>query len=406
MLAIIDILFLLFSFVSVYFLVLFFMVFVLERKNIRSVPEMKNLPFVSVIIPAYNKEKFISGTIDAVKSLDYPKNLMEIIVVDDGSTDNTFNILKKIEGIKILRKGNEGRAACTVNYGIKNAKGEIIACIDGDSIPEKDSLIKAVQFFEDNNVAGVTTSVLVKNANNLIEKLQRIEYSLLVLSRKLMERLNVIYVTPGPMALYRKDIILKLGGFDTKIMTEDIEIAWRLLSNGYKIKMSIDSKVYTDVPDTFGSWWHQRIRWNVGGAQTAIKYFGYFFKKPSNIGNFLLPLFTLSYALTLLGLIIFFYLASMLAYNFIFVYLKSALMGAGIFRFSFMIAPDILILLGGFAFFASMLWLKLSLDALKGEISARSALPEFLVYLLFYIAIHPFNLIVSTWKLLRKSYTW
>lgn len=406
MLAIIDILFLLLSFVSVYFLVLFFMVFVLERKNIRSTPEMKTLPFVSVIIPAYNKEKFIENTVNAVKNLEYPKNLMEIIAVDDGSTDNTFNILKKIDGIRLFRKENEGRAACTVNYGIKNAKGEIIACIDGDSIPEKDSLIKAVQFFEDNNVAGVTASVLVKNANNLIEKLQRIEYSLLVLSRKLMERLNVIYVTPGPMALYRKGVIMKLGGFDTKIMTEDIEIAWRLLSNGYKIRMSVDSKVYTDVPGTFKGWWRQRIRWNIGGAQTAMKYFGYFFKTPSNVGMFLLPLFTVSYALTLLGLAMFFYIVSSAAYNFFFMFLKSALLGADIFRLSFVFTPDILMILGGFTFFVSMLWLKFSLDALKGEISIRNALPEFLVYIFFYIAVNPFNLIASTWKLLRKKYEW
>jgi len=406
MLAIIDILFLLLSFVSVYFLVLFFMIFVLERKNIRSMPEMKTLPFVSVIIPAYNKEKFISATIEAVKSLDYPKNLMEIIVVDDGSTDNTFNILKKTGGIKILRKENEGRAACTVNYGIKNAKGEIIACIDGDSVPEKDSLIKAVRFFEDKDVAGVTASVLAKNANNLMQKLQRIEYALLVLSRKLMEKLNAIYVTPGPMALYRKDVIMKLGGFDTKIMTEDIEIAWRLLSNGYKIRMSIDSKVYTDVPDTFGKWWHQRIRWNIGGAQTAVKYFGYFFKTPSNVGKFLLPMFTLSYALTLLGLAMFFYLVSAAAYNFVFVFLKSGLMGADMFRFSFHFVPDILVFLGGFTFVVSMLWLKFSLDALDSGISARNALPDFLIYIFFYIAISPFNLIVSTWKLLRKNYNW
>lgn len=405
MLVTIDILFLLLSFVSVYFLVLFFMIFVLERKNIRSLPEMKTLPFVSVIIPAYNKEKFISGTVEAVKNLDYPKNLMEIIVVDDGSKDGTCEILKKISGIRFFSKPNGGRSDA-INFGMEKAKGEILACVDADSYPEKESLKKAVRFFEDRDVAGVTVSVLVKNANNLMQKLQRVEYALLVLSRKLMERLNAIYVTPGPMALYRKNALKELGGFDTKNMTEDIEIAWRLLSNGCKIRMSIDSKVYTDVPDTFGKWWHQRIRWNVGGAQTAIKYFGYFFKTPSNVGKFLLPLFTLSYALTLLGLAMFFYLASAAAYNFVFVFLKSGLMGADMFRFSFVFAPDILILLGGFAFVVSMLWLKLSLGALDSGISVRNALPEFLVYLLFYIAVHPFNLIDSTWKLLRKNYTW
>lgn len=405
MLAIIDILFLLFSFVSVYFLVLFLTVFFLERKKIRSMPEMKTLPFVSVIVPAYNKEKFIENTVNAVKNLDYPGNLMEIIVVDDGSKDGTYDMAKKLDGIKLYRKINGGRSDA-LNYGMEKANGEIIACVDADSYPEKDSLIKAVRFFDDKDVAGVTASVLVRNASNFIEKLQRIEYSLLVLSRKLMERLNVIYVTPGPMALYRKDIIMKLGGFDTKIMTEDIEIAWRLLSNGYKIRMSVGSKVYTDVPDTFKGWWHQRIRWNIGGTQTAMKYFGYFLKTPSNVGKFLLPLFTISYALTLLGLAMFFYIVSSAAYNFIFVFLKSVLLGADIFRLSFVFTPDILIVLGGFTFFVSMLWLKFSIDALNGEISVRKALPEFMFYIFFYIAINPFNLIVSTWKLLRKKYEW
>lgn len=405
MLAIMDVLFLLFSFVSVYFLVLFFMIFVMERKNIRSMPEMKKLPFVSVIIPAFNKEKFIKKTIESVKSLEYPKNLMEIIAVDDGSTDKTYDMLCKMGGIKVYRKKNGGRSDA-LNYGIEKARGEIIACVDADSYPEKDSLIGAVRFFEDEKVAGVTASVLVKNAGKFIQKLQRLEYVMLVLSRKLMESLNSIYVTPGPLGLYRKDVVRKLGGFDTKSMTEDIEIAWRLLANGYKIRMSVGSKVYTDVPDTFGKWWHQRIRWNVGGAQTALKYFGYFFKTPSNVGRFLLPLFTISYLLTLLGLAMFFYLASTVAYNFFFVFLKSALMGADMFRFSFLFAPDILVFLGGFTFVASMIWLKFSIGALKGEISVKNALPEFLVYIFFYIAISPFNLIVSTWKLLRKSYTW
>ncbi len=405
MLTIIDILFLLFSFVNVYFLVLFFMVFVLERKNIRSVPEMKNLPFVSVIIPAYNKERIIEKTVNAVKNLDYPKNLMEIIVVDDGSKDSTFDKAKKIDGIKLYRKQNGGRADA-LNYGIMKAAGNIIACVDADSYPEKDSLKKAVRFFVDKNVAGVTVSVLAKNASKLIQKLQRLEYAMLVLSRKLMERLNCIYVTPGPMALYRKDVIRKLGGFDKKNMTEDIEIAWKLLANGYKIRMSIDSKVYTDVPDTIRGWWHQRIRWNVGGVQTALKYLGYFFKTPSNIGKFLLPFFTISYVLTLLGMIIFFYVASTIINNFIFVYLKSAAMGADAFRLSLLFAPDMLVILGGFTFFVSMLWLKFSFDALKGEVSIMKAFPEFLVYILFYIAVNPFNLITATWKLLRKSYTW
>ncbi len=405
LLTIIDVLFMVFSFVNIYFLVLFFILFALERKNIRNLPDITSLPFVSVIIPAYNKEKFISETIDAVKNLSYPENLLEIIAVDDGSTDRTHDILKKISGIRLYRKKNGGRADA-LNYGIEMAKGGIIACVDADSYPEKDSLVKAVRFFEDEKVAGITVSVLVKNANKFIQKLQKMEYALLVLNRKLMEKLNCIYVTPGPLGLYRKDIVKKLGGFDNKNMTEDIEIAWKLLNGGYKIKMSVDSRVYTDVPDTLRDWWHQRIRWNVGGAQTALKYSNYLFKNPSNIGMFLLPLFMLSYVLALLGLAIFLYIAITTAYNFIFIYMKSVAMGAGMLGSQIMFVPDILTITGFFTFAVSILWLKFSLDALKGEISIRKNFLEFVVFLMFYMIVNPFNIMISTWKLLRKSYKW
>ncbi len=405
MLAITDILFMALAFVNVYFLALFFIVFALERKNIRKLPKIGKLPFVSVIIPAYNKEKIISETVAAVKGLDYPKELIEIMAIDDGSSDGTYGILKRIEGINAFRKPNTGKAD-TVNYGARLAKGDVIMCVDADSFPQKDSLIRAVQLFDDGNTAGVTVSVLAKSANNLIQKLQRIEYALLVLSRKLMESLNSIYVTPGPMALYRKDVFMKIGGLDRKNITEDIEIAWRLLANGYKIRMSIDSKVYTDVPDTLRGWWRQRIRWNVGGTQTAIKYFNFLFRRPSNIGMFILPLFMMSYVLTVVNIALIATLLSSFFYNFIFVYLGSVLMGANPLMLSFSFNPDILTVAGISAFAASLIWLIFSFNALKGEISVRKNLLIFALYMLFYISIHPFNLMASTWKLLRKNYKW
>lgn len=405
MLAITDILFMVLMFVNLYFLVLFFIVFALERKNIRKIPKLRKLPFVSVIIPAYNKEKVIAETVMAVKSLDYPKNLIEIIAIDDGSSDGTYSMLKKIGGMRAFRKPNTGKAD-TVNYGARLAKGNIIMCVDADSFPEKDSLIKAVQFFEDENTAGVTVSVLARSANNFIQKLQKMEYILLVLSRKLMESMNSIYVTPGPMALYRKDVFVKVGGLDRKNLTEDIEIAWRLLANGYKIRMSIDSKVYTDVPDTLKGWWRQRIRWNVGGTQTALKYSRHLFGKPSNIGMFILPLFMLSYVLTVVNIGLMAYLLSTSFYNLIFVYIGSVMMGANPFMISLSFNPDILTVAGMSAFAASLFWLKFSFDALKGEISIKRNLLWFALYMMFYISIHPFNLMASTWKLLRKSYKW
>ena len=303
-----DIISFAFVFVSVYFMFLFLLLFFAHKKKLLRVPKTssKKLPSVSIIIPAYNEEKSIAKTIKAVKKLIYPKKV-EIIVVDDGSIDNTYNMVKKIKGIKVLSKKHEGKAKA-LNYGLKYARGEIVACIDSDSYPEKYALLKTVPFFE-KNVAAVTTSVFVKNANSLIQRLQRIEYLFTAWTRKILEHLNAVYATPGPMSLYKRKVLLKVGGFDEKNLTEDIEIAWRLLKHKYKIKMSLDAKTYTTAPKTLKKWWHQRLRWNVGGFQTNFKYFNLFLNKNfGSVGVFLLPFFSVSYLLSILGLFLIFYI--------------------------------------------------------------------------------------------------
>ena len=208
--------------------------------------------------------------------MDYPKK-KEIIVVDDGSTDNTFKVASRFKGVRVLRKKQGGKASA-LNFGIARASGQIVVCVDSDSRPERRALMKTVPFFEE-GVAAVTTYVLVNKAKSIMERVQRIEYAMIAWSRKLFEFIESIYVTPGPMSLYRRDVLQKVGGFDEKNLTEDIEIAWRLIKNNYKIRMSLDAKVYSNVPKTFGKWWHQRLRWNIGGMQTTLKYFRLFTKK-------------------------------------------------------------------------------------------------------------------------------
>ena len=121
---------------------------------------------------------------------------------------------------------------------------------------------------------------------------------------------------------------------------------------------------------------------------------------------FLLPLFTLSYVLALLGLAIFLYIAMTTAYDFIFIYMKSVAMGASMLDSQTLFMPGILTIIGSFTFLVSIFWLKFSLGALKGEISIRKNFLEFAVFLMFYMIVNPFNIVVSTWKLLRKSYKW
>jgi len=402
----IDYVYLFFAALSLYFMFLFLILYLSERKKLRKLPKIKKFPSVSIIIPAHNEEKIISKTIRNLKKLEYPRKI-EIIVVDDGSTDRTAEIARR-EGVKVIRKKQGGKASA-LNEGIREAKGEIVVCIDADSFPSKDSLLKAVPFFSDPRVAAVTTSVYVKNTSKLIERMQAFEYATIVWSRKLLEFMDSVYVTPGAMSLYRRDVLLKVGGFDEQNMTEDIEIAWRLLANGYLIKMSLDSEVYTLVPNTFKKWWKQRIRWNIGGMQTTLKYFHTFLKKDfRSLGMFILPFFSFSYILSLLGFSVFLYVLFNSLYSFLFVTVGSYAYGTHpSFNFvDFFILPNVFFIFGTLIFVVSIIWMQISLKQTKKLVKSLRDVLELLLYLSFYITVFPINLIHSTIKFIRGKYEW
>ena len=403
---IIDIIYYIVAFVAVYFMFLFLLLFIAHRKKLSNVPTMKKFPSLSIIIPAYNEEKTIGKTIKAVKNLLYPKKF-EIIVVNDSSTDKTCSIAKKFKDVKVISKQKGGKASA-LNLGLKYAKGEIVACIDSDSYPERHALLRAVGFFEKKNVASVTASIFVKNPRTIIQRLQQIEYVITAWNRKLLQYLNSIYVTPGPMSLYRKDVLIKVGGFDEENLTEDIEIAWRLMRYRYKIRMSLDSNIYTTVPKTLKEWWHQRTRWSIGGLQTTSKYFHLFLNRSfSNLGMFLLPFFSVSYVLSILGLFLLSYIIFDWLIGFVYfiiAYYKFGFGISGFMTFSFM--PDIFLVLGIFTFLLSVVYLRVNLTTMKRPIKYRRRAKELLIYLSVYGVIYPFNLIYSFFKFLLKKYEW
>jgi cellulose synthase/poly-beta-1,6-N-acetylglucosamine synthase-like glycosyltransferase len=397
---VVDILNSLFILVGTYFAVLFLLLFISHEKKMFQRPKIKNFPSVSIIIPAFNEGKVVEKTVEAVKKMVYPRK-KEIIVVDDGSTDDTYKIAKKIRGIIVLRKMHGGKAS-SLNFGLRRAKGDIIVCIDSDSYPEKNALLKAIQHFE-KGVAAVTTSVLIKNSGNIIEKLQELEYLMIAWSRKILEYLDAIYVTPGPMSLYKRKVILKIGGFDEKNLTEDIEIAWRLMKNKYKIKMALDTKVHTRVPNNLKKWWHQRIRWNVGGLQTFLKYFHLFLNKEfKNIGMFVLPVASISYVMTFVGLIFLIYLFS----NWVQYIIGAYIFGFNPLLFSFTIVPDMFLFLFVFSALLTIVFLKINFGTMKKIEIFPLKLSNLFIYVFIYVMVFPLNLLHSFLKFLTGNYEW
>jgi len=298
----ITIVYLVFMFIALYFFSFFIILTIRNRNDLFSYPNPKMDFLVSVIIPAYNEEDNIETTVRHVMESDYPPDKLEVIVVSDGSSDDTVSIvkrlMKKYSNLDLIDKENSGKAN-SLNVAIAKSKGDLIAVVDSDSFPDKGSLTKLTGFFRDSQVGAVTSYVRARNkAGNLFARIQSIEYLIMGWSRKLLDFIDSVYVTNGPLSLYRKKYVEKVGGFDPKSITEDIDITWNMLNHGYKTGMCMDAGVSTVVPTKFKAWFRQRTRWGLGGLQAITKYKKMFFRK-GMFGAFVLPFVSFSIIMSL-----------------------------------------------------------------------------------------------------------
>ncbi|HIG52142.1 TPA: glycosyltransferase family 2 protein [Candidatus Pacearchaeota archaeon] len=407
----IDGVFFFYMFLGLYMLSLLILIYFPNRFKMFEYPKGFN-EGVSIVMPCYNEGKTIGLAIDSLLKLDYPKEMIEIIIVDDKSTDNSVKEIKKYEKIYsnirlIVNERNSGGAAEPTNLGIKAAKFDYIAVADADSVPDKDCLKKMIGFLQkDNSVGGVTCAVMVRNPKTFMQKLQSIEYASISFSRKLLDLIDSVYVTPGPFALYRKKILLEIGLFDKKNLTQDIEIVWRMQSYGYKARMCLAARVYSEAPNKFKDWLKQRIRWNIGGTQTLIKYKKFVFRK-GMLGAFIVPFFSISLFIGLFGLGLFSYLLSQrILVNFLAtkysLYAETAIL-----RFQELsFAPSILNFFGATLFLLGLFFTLFGLGIMRELKQKHTNIFNISFYLLIYLAIYPFIMVISLYKLARGNYSW
>src|SRR3989344_8719297 len=250
---------------------------------------------VSIIIPAYNEEKSIERTIQSALSLHYPKNRLEIIVVDDGSKDKTFSLAKKFSSkvVKVYSKKNGGKGSA-LNYGIDRAMGEIIVSMDADSFVQEDALKRMVVFFENPKVMAVTPSMGVYKPKGFLQRIQHIEYYMGVFLRKSFATVNAIHITPGAFSAYRKSFFQKYGGYDEHNITEDLEMGLRIQSKGYHTENCPEAPAYTNAPRTFRELTLQRRRWYFGQVRNLWSYRRIISSKYGDLGAFVIPTAILS----------------------------------------------------------------------------------------------------------------
>lgn len=268
----------------------------------------KELPKVTILIPAYNEEKTIKRTIQSILKSDYPKDKFEIIVIDNNSTDNTSKITKKfiksrfnkqdmrkggrvgtIPNIKLLFEKKQGKGHA-LNLGIKKSKGEIIFTMDADTEVPSRSLKNMTRYFKDPEIMSVTPAIITQKPKNLLQRIQYIEYVLGLFLRKTFAILNAVHITPGAFSAYRKPFFTRYGGYEPDNVTEDLEVAMRIQFKGYKIQNSPESPAYTNPPEKFAHLLNQRKRWYVGLMKNGWRYKKLVSPKYGDLGMFVLPI--------------------------------------------------------------------------------------------------------------------
>lgn len=274
-----------------------------EKKQIE--PTTPHLPTVSIIVPAYNEELNAERTLNYLLQSDYPN--FEIIFVDDGSKDDTYNKIKNAfennTRVKVLTKMNGGKASA-LNFGIQQAGGEIMVCIDADTMLRPDAVSKLIPFFVDPKVGAVAGNVRVGNTRNMLTYWQSIEYTTSQnFDRRAYDYVNAILVVPGAIGAFRKTALTKIEGFTTDTLAEDCDLTLRLLRADYTIRTSNDALALTEAPEELNMFIKQRTRWTFGMMQSFWKHRDLLFNiKQLNIGwivlpnllifNFIIPLFS------------------------------------------------------------------------------------------------------------------
>lgn len=405
-----PVIYLAYMFVSLYLLVFFLLIYFRNRKTFFDSPPVTKHYSVSFVVPAYNEGKTIADTINHILNIEYD-NIKEIIVVNDCSTDNTKEEVEKMarknKKIKLINNPrNLGNAARSQNIGLKYATGELIAVVDGDSFPMKDSLMKMVGFFDDPKVGAVTCPVLARNTGKFLERLQQMEYQAISFSRKLLEYVDSIYVTPGPLAVYRKEAIIGIGGFDENNLTQDIESTWHIAKDGWDRKMALSTGVTSQVPSKIKTWFIQRRRWNVGGLQCVQKYWRFFGRK-GMLGLFIIPLFVIGLFWGLLGIMIFLYIfLSSLISNLLFAKYAITTGTPLITSSQFFITPSFLNYLGIALFVLEFIFILLILSILKDKVFRKENMLVLPFYLIVYLTVYPFIMIDGLISFFRGKHRW
>lgn len=271
---------------------IFVLMSLLARKNQEpEPPTLGRYPLISVLIPAYNEEENIEATVRSVLQSDYPRR--EIIIVNDGSTDRTAQVVRGLcreypKVVRMLETPNGGKARA-LTLASEEARGEIIVVLDADAVLERTALHMFARHFVDPRVGAVAGKVYTTSTAGLLGKFQALEYCVgQNLEKRAFSAVGLVGVVPGPAGAWRAVAVREAGGFSGETLVEDQDMTLTLLSYGWRITYEPNAVAYTETPRTLKEFLAQRFRWVYGGIECFWKHAPVVLEKPHTPLGFLL----------------------------------------------------------------------------------------------------------------------
>jgi biofilm PGA synthesis N-glycosyltransferase PgaC len=233
-------------------------------------------PLVSVIVPGYNEAVVITSCVESILASRYLR--LEVILVDDGSTDETAAIMSGLaqqhDRVRFLSQANAGKGAA-LNAGIAAARGDILMFVDADGVFAPDTLIHMLEGFDDPKVGAVCGDDRPVNLDRLQTRMLAVlSHVGTGLVRRALSLMNCLPIVSGNIGAFRRDLVRELGGFHEDTLGEDLELTWRVYKAGYRVRFQPKALVYAESPSTVGGLWRQRVRWSRGLLQTLRLHIG------------------------------------------------------------------------------------------------------------------------------------
>jgi len=249
------------------------------------------LPPISIVVPAYNEGKLLRSTVKSLLEMDYPR--YEIILVDDGSTDDTREVAQELVGmyrngqveVRLVEKSNGGKATA-LNAGVQVSSYDFLLNVDGDSQLSTDTLRKTIRHFVDPRLGAIAGNVKVLNRDNVWTTLQALEYvEGLNMARSAQSIVKLVNIIPGPLGLFRKQAIMDAGWYSSDTFAEDADITLKIIRAGWRVEYEPDAKSFTEAPHRIVDLLKQRYRWTRGILQAVRKHRDLFFNPTINFGG-------------------------------------------------------------------------------------------------------------------------